>query len=174
MTNLLRKSGAALALLASVSLAATPAMARGWGGGWGRHHDRDVDAGDVITGILIIGGIAAIASAASSENKRERERREREEREARDYRYEPQADTRGYTQGDERPIYRESSGINAAIERCVGEIERGSSRVEEVETVGKQGNAWRIEGRMQGGESFACTIDRDLRIRSVSVGGEAY
>ncbi len=173
MITRFRKSGAALAFIASVTLAATPAMARGWGGGWGRHHD-DIDAGDVITGILIIGGIAAIASAASDGNKRKREReqQEREEREARDYRYQDRADA--------RPEWREGApvqsgtGINAAIDRCVGEIERGSTRVEDVETVGKQAGGWRIEGRVQGGESFACTIDRDGRIRSVSVGGEAY
>lgn len=41
--------------------------------GWrlGRHHHDRVDAGDVLAGILIIGGIAAIASAASN-NKQKR------------------------------------------------------------------------------------------------------
>jgi hypothetical protein len=44
---------AAAALLSSL---ATPAPARG------RHHD-DVDAGDVVAGAVVIGGIAALASA---------------------------------------------------------------------------------------------------------------
>jgi hypothetical protein len=184
MIRIFRKSAAALALLASVSMAASPALARDR---WGRHHD-DIDAGDVITGILIIGGIAAIASAASSDDKRrrDRERREREEREARDYRYEGQDDSRGYGQSDERPEWHEGGtrydsgtstgvgGINAAIERCTSEIERGRAQVAEVETVGKQGDGWRVEGRTAGGEAFACTIDRDGRIRSATVGGGAY
>lgn len=181
MAGMFRKSAAALALLASVSLVASPALGRDRG--WGRHHDRDIDAGDVLTGILIIGGIAAIASAAGDSEKRRRER-ERDEREARDYRYEdraaPAADYRGDGQSDERPEWRESGtstgvgGINAAIERCTSEIERGSARVEEVEAVKKQDDSWHIEGRMAGGEAFACTIDRDGRVSRVSVGGGAY
>lgn len=183
MTRIFRKSAAALALLASVSMVASPALARDR---WGRHHD-DIDAGDVITGILIIGGIAAIASAASGGEKRrrERERQEREEREARDYRYEdrtaPSAGYRGDSQGDGRPEWREGQGgqsgqssINTAIDRCVSEIERGSARVEGVETAARQGDGWRIEGRMAGGEAFSCTIDGSGRIRSASVGGGAY
>ena len=70
----LYKSRAALvaASLAAVALTATPASARHW-----RHHDR-VDGGDVLAGVLILGGIAAVAAAASSSNR---------SREARDYRY---------------------------------------------------------------------------------------
>ena len=71
---------AVLASVAALTMSASPALAQdwGWGGGnWGhRHHDR-VDAGDVIAGILIIGGIAAIASAASK-NKRDRRDNNRE------------------------------------------------------------------------------------------------
>ena len=48
----------------SLLLTALPAEARGYYGDYGRHRDR-IDAGDVIAGALIIGGIAAIASAAS-------------------------------------------------------------------------------------------------------------
>lgn len=177
MQGKFRKSAAALALLASVSMASTPAMARGWGGwgwggGWGGRHDR-VDAGDVITGILIIGGIAAIASAASDSGKRTRDR-DRREREDRDWRGEDREESRSYGDDDRRPEWREGSGINAAVERCVSEIERGSAQVDGVEAVNKQGDGWRVEGRMAGGQSFACTIDRDGRIASATVGGAAY
>ena len=61
---------------AALSMVATPALANhnwGWGG---RHHRDRVDAGDVLTGILIIGGIAAIASAASSNNKKKKSQKE--------------------------------------------------------------------------------------------------
>ena len=74
MTRRFSRSARLLATAAAFSLVATPALARdGWGGGWGRHNDR-VDAGDIFTGILIIGGIAAIASAASKSAKDKRER----------------------------------------------------------------------------------------------------
>jgi hypothetical protein len=177
-----RKSAAAMALLASVSMVATPALARdrGWGGDWGRHHDR-VDAGDVLTGILIIGGIAAIASAASDGNKRARER-ERQQRDERDYRYERPEQSQDYGrdgQGDARPEWREGGtstgvgGLNGAVDSCVSEIERGNRHIDGVETVSKQGDGWRVEGRMAGGESFTCAVDGDGRVRSANVGGGA-
>lgn len=50
----------------------------GWGGGYGgwggyrhHHHGDGIDGGDVLAGILILGGIAAIATAASN-NSRDR------------------------------------------------------------------------------------------------------
>jgi hypothetical protein len=52
---------AAVALLAT---SAVPAEARRWH----RHHD-DVDAGDVVAGAVIVGGIAAIANAISQGNR---------------------------------------------------------------------------------------------------------
>ncbi len=171
MTGLVRKSAAALALLASVSMAATPALARDRS--WGRHHDR-VDAGDILTGILIIGGIAAIAGAAGDSNKRQREREQREQ-DQRDWRSGDAAqDSRGYAGDDARPEWREGTGINSAIQRCTSEIERGNSRVADVEAVNKQGDGWRVEGRMAGGQTFTCAVDRDGRIRSATVGDAAY
>jgi hypothetical protein len=62
----------ALASAAALSLTAAPAMARHY------HRDRGIDGGDVLAGILLIGGIAAIASAASNSGR---------DRDARDYRY---------------------------------------------------------------------------------------
>ena len=48
------------------SCLATPADARGR---WRHHHHDDVDAGDVIAGAAVIGGIAALASAISRNNR---------------------------------------------------------------------------------------------------------
>jgi hypothetical protein len=56
--------GIVLAALAALSLAA-PADARGGH----RHHHDDVDAGDVVAGVAIVGGIAAIASAITRGNR---------------------------------------------------------------------------------------------------------
>jgi len=175
----------AAALAATLSMVATPAMARGWGGGgWGRHHrhhDR-VDAGDVLAGVLIIGGIAAIASAASNSAKQKREREQ-------DYRY-PDGDYRSdsgredsgrYGDYNERNDdrgggsagYRSADGLNAAVDRCVGEVERGERRVDTVDSVDRDASGWRVAGRTNGGRDFACTVDGDGRIRSVTIDGSA-
>jgi hypothetical protein len=36
---------------------------------WGHHHHDDVDAGDVVAGVALVGGIAAIASAIKNGNR---------------------------------------------------------------------------------------------------------
>lgn len=180
MQKTFKRSASVLAVAAAVSLAAPPALAnhRGW-----RDRD-DIDAGDVITGLLIIGGIAAIASAAGGgNNRRDRDRdRAREQRE-RDYRYEQERerdyrtrdgreDPRGYG-NDARPEWQESRGIDAAVNRCVGEIERGSQRVESVDQVSRDGQGWRIAGQTNGGVGYACSIDGEGRIRSATLDGAA-
>jgi hypothetical protein len=175
MNNRFSRTGRLIASAAALSLVATPVMARGWGGGWGRHHN-DIDAGDVITGILIIGGIAAIASAASKGSKdRQRNERERDrDYPERDY---PQRDSRdrddsrGYG-NDDRPSWQEGRGIDSAVNRCVGEVERGDKRVDQVETVNRDGQGWKVTGRMTGGDSFSCTIDGEGRVRSSDIGGQ--
>lgn len=178
-----KRSAAVLASAAVLSMAATPALARdrGWGGGWGkhygRHHDDGISAGDVLAGVLIIGGIAAIASAASK-SKKEREARERSDDE---YRYPgeqrdlPQNGSARYgsSGADDRPEWREGTGINGAVDRCLEEVERGSTKVEGVDSVNREGDGWRVAGRTGDGQDFACTVDTDGRIRSVSIDGRA-
>jgi hypothetical protein len=58
---------AAAALLASL---ATPAAARGR---HHRHHHDDVDAGDVVAGTVVIGGIAALVSAIGEGNRQKQD-----------------------------------------------------------------------------------------------------
>lgn len=162
--------GTALALAASLSMAASPAMARDR---WHRHHDR-IDAGDVLAGVLIIGGIAAIASAASKSD------RDRRERDYRDYDYrEPYP--------DERPLYRPENaprsgssggyvggGIDNAVDMCVGQVERGEERVESVDNASRTADGWRISGQLSAGGGFSCWIDNDGRIRNVDLGAGYY
>lgn len=153
----------ALALAATVSMAATPAMARDR---WGRHHHRGVDAGDVLAGVLIIGGIAAIASAA---NKSKRER------EAEDYRYrQPQSypDDRYEYRDEPRSVPRgnQVGGIDSAVDSCVGEVERGQDRVASVDNASRTSNGWQISGQLAAGGGFSCWIDNDGRIRNVDIG----
>lgn len=52
------------AAIACLATSAVPAEARRWH----RHHD-DVDAGDVVAGAVIVGGIAAIANAITEGNR---------------------------------------------------------------------------------------------------------
>lgn len=163
MTSKFKRGAAAVALVASLSMAATPAMARGWGGGY-RHHDR-IDGGDVLAGILIIGGIAAIASAANKASKQQRDYREPEPR----YRDVPQR----YGNAEDRPEWREGTGIDSAINRCIDEVNRGRDRVGEVESVNRDAGGWRVSGSTTNNAAFSCTIDRDGRIRNVNVDGRA-
>ena len=140
------------------------------GHGLHRHHDR-VDAGDILTGILIIGGIAAIASAASKKDRRD------ERRYPDDDNYRRSADY-GRDGGDNRPEWRESasgsSRIDDAVNSCIDEVARGSARVEQVDSVNREGDGWRIQGRTIKDGEFSCSVDASGRVRNVNVDGKAY
>ena len=113
---------------------ATPAFAR----------DRDkggIDAGDVIAGALIIGGIAAIAAAASDKD---------DDRYYRDGRYRD-----GYRGNDRRGYARGMSPRNA-VEQCVYAAERtanrysygGRSKVTDIRDVDRERNGYEVKGRI--------------------------
>ncbi|MFM5950485.1 MAG: hypothetical protein ACKOPM_14870 [Novosphingobium sp.] len=171
MTRKTSRFAAVLASVAAFSMMATPAMANhNWGWGGDRHRDR-VDAGDVIAGILIIGGIAAIASAASNNNKKKRYERRDDDGRYDDARYEDDRNSRSYG-SDDRPQWQEGSGINGAINRCLSEVGRGSGQGAEVDSVNRDGDGWRVTGRASGG-AFSCSIDRDGRVRNVDLGGRS-
>lgn len=156
-----RRSSAALGTMLAMALAAPSAEAHGWGDR--RHHDR-VDAGDVLTGVLIVGGVLAIASAASSAN---RDRR-RDDRRDRDGNYPPPR-AEAYQSGP--PVSWDQGGVGAAVDRCMNEISGGRSR-DEVEAVARAGEGWRVQGRTEQGRGFSCTIDGAGRIRNISIEGE--
>jgi hypothetical protein len=191
MTLFSRLAGAS-ALVAAASMVAMPAAAAefpvvrhgpavpaigAWSGDsvnadqyrrW-RRHDR-VDAGDVIVGVAILGGIAAIASAASRNN-RDRDYRYRErypypsgDYRDRPYRYRPY-------RGDSRAI--DSSGINRAIDMCVREVER-DRRIESVDSVDRLSDGWRVEGAVSGGDGFTCRIGNDGRVDDVDYGQRSW
>ncbi|MGI8944483.1 MAG: hypothetical protein ACR2FJ_09705 [Qipengyuania sp.] len=117
-----------------------------------------VDAGDILAGVLILGGIAAVASAA----KRAGDDRYRD----RDYRYREPA----YRYRD-RPGYRydSGSGIDRAVSMCMSEIER-DARVESVDGVNRTGVGWMVSGTLYNGEGFTCRIGNDGRIEGVDYG----
>jgi hypothetical protein len=111
--------GAGAAALAAISFA-TPADAQ-----WrGRDRDRGIDAGDIITGIAVIGGISAIASAIGRD----------------DGRY-------GYGYGN-----RYRNNYNYAVQACASEAQRmgrGRVQITDVDRVGN--DRYRVRGLVQGG-----------------------
>jgi hypothetical protein len=158
-------SGVAIATpidVAALGWTADSDTAKGWGDyrrdrgyrGHRRHRD-GISGGDLLAGILVIGGIAAIASAAS---KNSRDRRY----EDRDYRSENQDydDRRADTRDDSR-YDRGSGDMEAAINACSDAAERQAgrdARVSAIESVVRDGDGWRVEGELSNSEqgSFLC------------------
>lgn len=194
MTLTFRSAGAS-ALLAAASMATAPATAAELplGGpranfpvqaAWDseaqdaanhRHYryrrHRGVDAGDVIGGLLVIGGIAAIASAASN-SAREADYRYRDRNypyRGGDYRDRPYQ-YRPY-RGDSR--FTDSRGIDRAVDMCVRAVER-DVRVESVDSVDRQAGGWRVEGSIYNGEGFTCRIGNDGRIDGIDYGARRW
>ena len=179
--KIFRSRNAVFASAAAFAMVATPAFAdRGWGGGRGYHRDNDDTGAWVIGGIIGIGMIAAIASAASK-GKRDREAREGDYQDGghqgQNYRrdaYRSDSSRYGNQSDDYRGAYLGADrGIDGAVDRCVGEVERGSTRVDTVDSVNRDANGWRVAGRIGGGQSFDCSVDGEGRIRSVTVDGRA-
>lgn len=131
MAHLVKK----LVLAASAAaMVAVPASARGgWGGG--RHHD-GIDAGDVIAGALVIGGIAAIASAASSNGR------------GRGY-----GSSRGYDRYD-GGYNNNGYGSRTAVDQCVRAAQReasrygGWARVTDVSSIDRVRGGYEVRGRL--------------------------
>ncbi|PXW78448.1 hypothetical protein C7451_102119 [Blastomonas natatoria] len=110
-----------------------------WRGGWRdrrwRGRNRGVDAGDILAGVLILGGIAAVASAATSNARRN---------------------------GDDRSF---NDDVRSASDQCGAAAVAQSglgSRIERIDNVVRDGQGWRVEGlvgsRRNGVDSFTCGI----------------
>ncbi|GAA4040712.1 hypothetical protein [Parerythrobacter jejuensis] len=114
---------------AMAASSASPAMAND------RHRDRGVDAGDVIAGAVILGGIAAVASSVGKDRYRD------------GYRY----DDRRY--GDRR-VQRRGNG-NRAVQKCIRNAKRDARRggyrfadVTQIRDVERTRYGWRVKGRI--------------------------
>ena len=198
MARLLSRFASATALISAFSMAATPASAaplpvdqrgspnpvasQGWDvrhetannyrdyRRWGRHRGGGIDTGDVIAGVLILGGIAAIASAASNSSKRQRDAERYPDYPDRDYRGQdyPSRDRPYDYRGDrdDRSRYSDGRGMDRAADMCVREVER-RERVEDVDNVARTADGWRVEGSLRNGREFSCEIGNDGRISDV-------
>lgn len=125
---------------------ATPALADGQ-----RHRDRGVDAGDVIAGAVIIGGIAALAGAFDRNN----------DRGYRDNRYDSRNDSRYDNRYDNRADYRGNHGYDGggrqAVERCINAAERQAQRfggwryanVTEIRDIDRTRGGFLVQGRIE-------------------------
>jgi len=120
------------AAAATVVVASAPAMAS-----HDRHRGRDgIDAGDVIAGAIIIGGIAAIASAASRGDRG----------------YDRRDDRGGYDNND-YGYYRNGYGSRAAVEQCVRAAEQnasrfGRARITDVTSINRIRGGYEVRGRL--------------------------
>ena len=135
---------------------------------WRRYRHRDrVDAGDVLAGVLIIGGIAAIAGAASNSA---RNRDYRDDRYRNDYRYRSRDDTSRYpSQYQRNSRSNAGSGIDSAVNMCVGAIER-DVRVASVDGVDRNASGWLVTGSIYNGDGFSCRIDGSGRVEGIDYG----
>jgi hypothetical protein len=126
-----------------------------------RWHRRDrVDAGDVVAGVLVIGAIAAIASAANSN--RDRENRYPQRYPAPDARYD-------YRDGPRDWRYDSDRGLDRAVDMCAREVER-NGRIDRVDGVDRNGDGWRVTGKLATGAQFTCSIGDDGRVDAVDYG----
>ena len=164
--------------MAAIGWTADSDKAQGWGDYRGdrryrgyrghRRHRDGISGGDLLAGILVIGGIAAIASAASKNNNQRRT-------DDRDYRSENQRydDRRADPREDSR-YDRGSGDMEAAINACSDAAERqagNDSRVAAIQSVVRDGAGWRVEGELANSDerSFLCGA-RDGRVDFVQVG----
>lgn len=133
MTKALAK--ASVTTIAAGAMAMTsvaPAYARD-------RHNNGIDAGDVIAGAVILGGIAAVLSAGKNRNDGRYDNR--------DYRYHD----RNY-----RPAYDGHRGNGErAVQMCINAVERDARRagyrfadVTQIRDVDRDRNGWEVRGRL--------------------------
>lgn len=134
-----------------------------------RRHRDGIDGGDILAGVLILGGIAAVASAVEKSNRDD------------DYRdYPPPPPRGGYNDGYQyRGDYNSgSTGLDRAADICADEVERTIDPVGSVDSVRRGPNGWDVDGTLRDGTRFGCTIGNDGRIEDVradrAYSGAAY
>lgn len=105
-----------------------------------RHRDR-IDAGDVIAGALIIGGIFAVLNASNNRN---------------DNRY------------DRDDISNDA--FDNAVDACVDRVER-DQRIGSVDNVGRTSRGYSVSGTLYSGAGFRCQVSGAGRVLDIDYGG---
>lgn len=153
---------------------------RGWGCGYGpyRGYRRNrVDAGDVLIGAAIIGGIAAIATSNNRRQQtrdvvivdRDRNWDQRDDRRYDDRRYDDRRYDDRRPDGRAAPRGSSASGLDNATDQCLERIER-DVRVETVDNVERTGAGWRVSGTLFNGTPFQCRIGNNGQIDGIDYG----
>lgn len=135
--------GTAATLAVAIGSAA-PAMAQD------RHRDRGgIDAGDVIAGALIIGGIAAVVAATDNDRDRYRDRDYRDD----DYNYRDRDYRGGWYDYDPRRTNYRRGNPERAVQQCIRAAERraerwggGRAEVTQIRDVERERNGFEVRG----------------------------
>lgn len=127
---------------------------------WKRHrHNDGIDGGDLLGGLLVLGGIAAIAAAIDKSGDEQRARRDAETYPQRPYDYRGEEDARDEWRGQGRSFAVEQ---DRAVAACSAEAAR-SGRVDEIFEVEWLDSEWRVRGDYAGGGAFTCSVDANGR-----------
>lgn len=153
--TILRKTLGSAAIVMLLATSATPGFARpgpGWGGwgGYGRHwHHHDGDGfGNFLLGAIVAGGIVAVASSAVRANK---DRGNDVAAGGRDGR--SPTDRRNWTDAENDAANVCADGAEAFSSR------RGiDARVDDIDYIDRDGEGYRIEGRLESGQGFNCGV----------------
>ena len=193
MTLSKSKLAAATAIAAACSLAALPAAAAqlprvpgqampqdpdalnveghghgGYHGGhYGHHDDWHIDGDDVLTGVLILGGLAAIAGIAGSHQHTQPYPVPAPYPDAPP----PPPQDSGYQTPPPSQNYR-AGGMAQAVDVCVSEVESSRGAVGSVDRASRSGEGWYVAGQLDGGGPFACWLDADGRVTNIRAGGD--
>lgn len=82
-------------------------------------------------------------------------------------------DDRGNSSDEALGSSRVGDSFDAAVDACGSEIEHGDHRIGSVDSVRRTDNLYNVEGRLQDGRGFACSIGDDGQIRSIDIDGHA-
>ncbi|WP_226017755.1 hypothetical protein [Novosphingobium sp. FKTRR1] len=165
----------------------------GWGGGWGNghpyheRHDRGPDAGEVIAGLLVIGGIAAIATSIANKNKRDEATAASapppypqdqpswagsaysgpswQDRDARWDAVPPATGNYGWTPG------AHDRGLDNAVEACAARA-RDRGGLDQIWDAARQGDGYRVRGNLDTGNPFICNVDQSGRVTDLTVSAQ--
>ncbi len=127
-------------------------------------HDDGFDLGDVITGILVIGGAVAVANAIS--DNADDDRPSYPDR----YPYPRDANSFPYDEHTPDPVHDGQAEMARAIDRCIADVER-EERIATVDVASRVLNGWTVEGVLRSGGLYRCEVDSFGDIRNVSVDG---